>query len=172
MYMASATGEDFEELLQVVDSRTNKDRLEAAWARSSLLHGMLHVEHFADLDRRRCTAGSHGLPKPCVWPKKEVQPLRFCLWQTDQSRSRRQLLSIRKIAGFPPNWNEANWSSDRPLVWFNRGIGGLAELADAEVSKTSESNLISVRFRYPPPFSVVPKNQCKRLSGVPGRGRG
>src|ERR1700733_4030068 len=39
---------------------------------------------------------------------------------------------------------------------YNLYHGGLAELADAEVSKTSESNLISVRFRYPPPSCVFP----------------
>jgi hypothetical protein len=46
---------------------------------------------------------------------------------------------------------------------YNPDIGGLAELADAEVSKTSESNLISVRFRYPPPSGVFPKNQGKKV---------
>lgn len=54
-------------------------------------------------------------------------------------------------------------SSGQPFVWSNRDVGGLAELADAEVSKTSESNLISVRFRYPPPSGVIPKNQSSGL---------
>jgi hypothetical protein len=58
------------------------------------------------------------------------------------------------------------------FVWSNRDVGGLAELADAEVSKTSESNLISVRFRYPPPSSVFPKNHCNRFPIVISRGRG
>ena len=43
---------------------------------------------------------------------------------------------------------------------YNLDVGGLAELADAGVSKTPESNLISVRFRYPPPSGDFPKNQC------------
>ena len=58
------------------------------------------------------------------------------------------------------------------FLWSNGDVGGLAELADAEVSKTSESNLISVRFRYPPPSSVFPNNQCKRFPQVISRGRG
>lgn len=50
---------------------------------------------------------------------------------------------------------------DQDFVWFNKKIGGLAELADAGVSKTPESNLISVRFRYPPP-SQSPRKTDRR----------
>ena len=46
-------------------------------------------------------------------------------------------------------------------LWSNRSIGGLAELADAGVSKTPESNLVSVRFRYPPPIQS-PQNLFQR----------
>ena len=51
----------------------------------------------------------------------------------------------------------------QPSVWSNRNVGGLAELADAEVSKTSESNLISVRFRYPPPSSAFPRISMQKI---------
>jgi uncharacterized protein DUF72 len=52
------------------------------------------------------------------------------------------------------------------LLRYNLYHGGLAELADAEVSKTSESNLISVRFRYPPPSGVFPRKSMQRVPGL------
>ena len=41
----------------------------------------------------------------------------------------------------------------------------MAELADAGVSKTPESNLVSVRFRYPPPSQFPVKLTAKGRQG-------